>query len=342
MDSRVDERITDTETTSESPATSNAAKVVKAPKLSSLFQWIRRTKIINKQTCKVTVALILVIWITNPQMIPFLPANIKERLTQIAENLWGEVETIKDVLPISWVKFFQIIVMAMFLCLIAEIVKTILTNISFRNKRIRTFVTVFLSTMQYSFAIVGLIWALRIMGIDTSIIFAGVGIVSLVVGFSADSLIADIVTGAFILFDNEYNVGDIIDVGTFHGEVLEVKPRSTLLRDQGGNIKIINNSNMRDVINRSKERSRAVCDITVPAKLDLQLLEDNINSLLKSLENEENVFLESPEYWGVESLKGQEMVLRIVAWVDEHNVYRAQRIINHAIKLKFQELNVWG
>ena len=99
---------------------------------------------------------------------------------------------------------------------------------------------------------------------------------------------------------------------------------------------------MRDVINRSKERSRAVCDITVPAKLDLTVLEDNINSLLKRLENEENVFLESPEYWGVESLKGQEMVLRIVAWVDEHNVYRAQRIINRAIKLKFQELNVWG
>lgn len=275
-------------------------------------------------------------------MIPFLPANIKERLTQIAENLWGEIETIKDVLPISWVKFFQIIVMAIFLCLIAEIVKTLLTNISFQNKRIRTFVTVFLSTMRYSFAIVGLIWALRITGIDTSIIFAGVGIVSLIVGFSADSLIADMVTGAFILFDNEYNVGDIIDVGTFHGEVLEVKPRSTLLRDQGGNIKIINNSNMRDVINRSKERSRAVCDITVPAKLDLTVLEDNINSLLKRLENEENVFLESPEYWGVESLKGQEMVLRIVAWVDEHNVYRAQRIINRAIKLKFQELNVWG
>lgn len=342
MENQTSEKNTGTETTLESSSTGITAQAGKRPNLLSLLRWIQKVKIINKQTCKVTVALILVIWITNPQMIPFLPMNVKERLTQIAENLWGNVETIKDVLPISWVKFFQIVVMVIFLCLIAEIVKTVLTNIHFERKRIRTFVTVFLSTMQYSFAIIGLIWALRIMGIDTSIIFAGIGIVSLIVGFSADSLIADMVTGAFLLFDNEYNVGDIIDVGTFHGEVLEVRPRSTFLRDQGGNIKIINNSNMRDIINRSKERSRAVCDITVPTKLDLSVIEDHINSLLKAFGNEENVFLEPPEYWGVESLKGQEMVLRIVAWVDERNVYQAQRIINHAIKLKFQELNVWG
>ena len=82
---------------------------------------------------------------------------------------------------------------------------------------------------------------MRIMQIDTSVIFAGIGIVSLIIGFSADSLIADMVTGIFLLFDNQYNVGDIIDVGSFHGEVIKIGFRSTSLKDQGGNIKIINN-----------------------------------------------------------------------------------------------------
>lgn len=242
-------------------------------KKTSIIQWLLNAKIINKQTCKFAVMLILVVWITNPSLIPFLPSGMKKELTGIAERLLGDVKAIRQVLPISWVKFFQIVVMALFQYLIAEIAKTILDNIHFSNKRVQTLITVSLSTMKYVFAIVGIIWALRIMGINTSVIFAGAGIVSLIVGFSANSLIADMVTGVFLLFDNQYNVGDIIDVGSFHGEVVKIGFRSTLLKDQGGNIKIINNSNMRDIINRSDERSRAVCDISLPIKINLKSAE---------------------------------------------------------------------
>lgn len=186
--------------------------------------------------------------------------------------------------------------MTLFLCLIAEIFKTVLVNIHFPGKRIQTFITVSLSTIKYVFTIIGIIWALRIMDIDITVIFAGIGIISLIVGFSANSLIADMVTGVFLLFDNQYNVGNIIDVGTFHEEVVKIGFRSTSLKDQGGNIKIINNSNMRDIINRSEERSRAVCDISLPAKLNLSTVEDSINRLLKNLVETESIFLETPEY----------------------------------------------
>ena len=96
-------------------------------KLASIMRWIRNAKIVNRRTCKLVIALILVIWITNPKSIPLLPQSIKERLSQVAEGMWGNVETIKDVLPISWVIFFQIIVMAIFLVLILEILKSILS-----------------------------------------------------------------------------------------------------------------------------------------------------------------------------------------------------------------------
>lgn len=311
-------------------------------KVNGVIRWIKNAKIINRRTCKFVIMLILVIWITNPRYIPFVPQRIKERMAQIAETLWGDVKTIRDVLPVSWVIFFQIVVMGIFLALVLEILKSILTHIQFSSKRIQTFVTVFLSSVKYIFAIVGIIWALRIMQIDTSVIFAGIGIVSLIIGFSADSLIADMVTGIFLLFDNQYNVGDIIDVGSFHGEVIKIGFRSTSLKDQGGNIKIINNSSMCNITNRSEEQSRAVCDITIPAKLELSAVEKNITSVLKTLKKEKSVFLEAPEFWGVESLKAQEMVIRIVAWVNEEDIYHAQRLINRAVKLKLQEMDVWG
>ena len=98
---------------------------------------------------------------------------------------------------------------------------------------------------------------------------------------------------------------------------------------------------MCNITNRSEQRSRALCDITIPAKLDLAAVEENMNSVLKKLKVKEPMFLETPEYWGVESLKAQEMVIRIVAWVDESNVYHAQRLINRAVKLKLQEMGVW-
>ena len=64
--------------------------------------------------------------------------------------------------------------------------------------------------------------------------------------------------------------------------------------------------------------------------------------MLKTLKKEKSVFLEAPEFWGVESLKAQEMVIRIVAWVNEEDIYHAQRLINRAVKLKLQEMDVWG
>lgn len=327
------------------PLTTSAEKVTQAKKsikLVSVLSWIKKAKIINKHTCKAVISLMLVLWITNPRLIPFLPLSAKNKLLQITERLWGDVEAIKGILPISWVIIFQVIVMAIFLHLISEIFKAILNNIVFPNKRLQTFSTVLLSSMRYLFAIIGVIWTLRIMGINTTAIFTGISVLAAIVALCSDRLIADIVTGIFLIFDNQYNVGDIIDVGSFHGEVVKIGFRSTSLRDQGGNIKIINNSNMCDITNRSEERSRALCDITIPAKLDISAVEMNINSVLKTLKESETIFLETPEYWGIQLLKGQEMVIRIVAWVDERNVYRAQRLINRAVKMKLQDMKIWG
>ncbi len=331
-----------------------AEKIKKKPTSQKKFSfkaviiWIKDKKIINKHTVKVLCLLIFVLWLTNPELIPFLPSGIKETLTNITIQLIGDVQSIVEVLPISRVIICKILVMSIFLYLIFEIMKIILENVDISNNRINTFAKLFLSTIHYFFAIIGIIWALKIMGVNTGAIFAGIGIVSLIIGFSAESLIADMITGVFLLFDNQYNVGDYIDVGNFHGEVEKIGFRSTFIRDRGGNLKIINNSNMRDIINRSNQDSLAYCDITVPGNLDIITLEKNLKKMLEKMENkikdnktekERPLFpKEHPEYWGVESVKGNEIVIRIAAWVKEADIYQARRVINREVKILLQKM----
>lgn len=311
-------------------------------RLGAVLGWIRRAKIINVHTVKIAAMILGVLWVTNPSLIPFLPQRIKTFLMVFISEVFGNVEEISKVLPVSWVSFFQIIVMLLFLWLVMEIAKAVLEYIPLKSKRMQTFRTVILSTIHYIFAIAAVIWALKIIGINTATIFAGVGIVSLIVGFGADSLVADMVTGVFLLFDNQYNVGDILDVGDFHGCVVKIGFRSTWLRDEGGSIKIINNSNMCDIVNRSGENSLALCDIAVPAGWEIEKIEASIEPALAQLKEEHNIFLEKPEYWGVESVGSEEMTLRVVAWVIENDVYKAQRLMNRAVQQALQKIGVWG
>ena len=100
--------------------------------------------------------------------------------------------------------------------------------------------------LKYIAGIVILCWGLSIIGVNVSTIVASVGIIALIVGFSAESLIADVVTGAFMIFENQYNVGDIVEVDGFRGKVTNIGIRTTSITDTGDNVKVINNSAMRN------------------------------------------------------------------------------------------------
>ena len=137
--------------------------------------------------------------------------------------------------------------------------------------------------MKYLAVIVMLCWGLTIIGVNVSTIVASVGIVALIVGFSAESLIEDVVTGAFMIFENQYNVGDIVEVEGFRGTVTNIGIRTTKIADVGGNVKIVNNSSMKNILNRSDKISVSVSDISVPYATDLEKLEAGIPKLMEEI-----------------------------------------------------------
>ncbi len=210
-----------------------------------------------------------------------------------------------------------------------------------KNNRVRTMISLAKNILRYAVILAAICVALTIFNVDIVTILAGLGILALIIGFGAESLIADIVTGMFILIDNQYNIGDIIEVDGFRGTVTEINVRSTVLTDVGGNIKIINNSDMKNVLNRSDNSSKSVSDFPIPYETDITELEKQIPALLQQIyENNQPLMLNVPEYLGVNKLDDSAVVLRFTVDVREGDIFMGARALNHDLFVGMRKLGV--
>ena len=238
-------------------------------------------------------------------------------------------------------KVWKLLVVIFVVLVIANLITMFLESIKPKNHRARSVLSITASLLKYLAFIIILCWGLTILGVNVSTIVASIGIVALIVGFSAESLIADVVNGAFMLFENQYNVGDIVEVNGFRGTVSKIGIRTTCITDVGGNVKIVNNSDMRNILNRSDNLSYAVSDIAVPYGTDFEKLEKDIPGLMEELfEKNKEMFKAVPDYKGIQQLGDSGVVLRFVVNVNEKDIYTGMRVLNHDLLLGFRKLGV--
>ncbi len=235
----------------------------------------------------------------------------------------------------------KVIAMAAIVLFCAWLIALILGSIKLASHRGRTVLTLLASLTRYIAAIVILCWGLTIFGVDVNTIVASVGVLALVIGFGAESLIADMVTGFFMLFENQYNVGDIVEVNGFRGTVKEIGIRTTSIIDTGKNVKIVNNSDMKNILNRSDNASIAVSTIDVPYPTDLEKLEAQIPALMQDIfARHRDVMLSEPRYLGVQELGSSGITLKFIVEIEEGNIFTVPRILNHDLLLGFRKLGV--
>ena len=235
----------------------------------------------------------------------------------------------------------EVLAMAAMVLFAVQLLRFLLSLIKPKERKGLTLISLFSSLLHYVAALVILCWGLSILGVNVNAIVASVGIVALIVGFGAESLVADVVTGIFLLFENQYNVGDIVEVNGFRGTVKEIGIRTTSIMDVGGNIKIINNSEMKNILNRSDNISRAVSDIAIPYETNLETLEAKIPELMQAIYAQRaDVMLAAPQYLGVQQLADSSVVLRFVVEVAEKDIYAGARILNRDLWLGFRKLGV--
>ncbi|MBO4627949.1 MAG: mechanosensitive ion channel [Lachnospiraceae bacterium] len=242
---------------------------------------------------------------------------------------------------VGWSKILKLLIMVFGVIAMTALIEFVLGLFSPENHRVRSVISIVSSLIKYLCAIVILCWGLWILGVNISTIVASVGILTLIIGFSAESLIADVVTGTFMLFENQYNVGDIVEVDGFRGTVTNIGIRTTSITDMGGNVKIVNNSGMTNILNRSNMPSRSVSDIAIPYGTDLLKLEAGIPKLMEEIYlAHPDVMTAVPQYLGVQELADSAVVLRFVVNVDERNIYSGARVLNHDLLLGFRKLGV--
>ncbi|MCR4893726.1 MAG: mechanosensitive ion channel family protein [Eubacteriales bacterium] len=242
---------------------------------------------------------------------------------------------------LSWANISRILLLLASAAAVEQLILFILDMLHPENHRARTVITLSANLVRYAAILVIIIGTMSLLMVDMPTILAGLGIIALIIGFGAESLITDVVTGFFILMDNQYNVGDIIEVAGFRGVVSEIGIRTTSLTDTGGNVKIINNSDMKNILNRSDNSSKAVTDFPVPYDTDLRALEKNIPAMLKKIYDENTaVFRSVPAYLGVQELADSAVVLRFVAEVGEADIYSGARLLNHDIFLAMKDLGI--
>ena len=210
-----------------------------------------------------------------------------------------------------------------------------------RSARARTVNELIGSIVTYMGVIVGIVWALTILGLDPTAAFASLGIVTLIIGFAAQRLIEDVISGLFIVLEGQYNVGDIIILDDFRGTVKRIGVRTTTVVDLGGNYKVVNNSDIRNFQNRSKALSLAVSEIGITYGEDIPRVEAIVKAELpKMLERNEDVFEAVPDYMGVEELADSAVVLRFTVACREQNVFIARRRLNRELRILFAEKGI--
>ena len=205
-------------------------------------------------------------------------------------------------------------------------------------QRVQALSTVLRSVVSFAIWTLATFMVLGAVGIDLGPLIAGAGILGVAIGFGSQSLVKDFLAGIFILVEDQFGVGDTVDLGEAVGVVEVVSLRTTRLRSVDGTVWHVPNGEIQRVGNKSQHWSRALLDIQVAYTTDL----DEARSVIKQVADDvwqaepENI-LEEPELWGVENLGAHGIDIRLVVKTRPSKQWEISRLIRERIKAAFDD-----
>ncbi|MED4071563.1 mechanosensitive ion channel family protein [Priestia endophytica] len=171
------------------------------------------------------------------------------------------------------------------------------------------------NTLTYFTYFVAIVMILETLSLEVRALLAGAGVVGLAIGFGAQNLVRDIITGFFIIFEDQFSVGDYVRITNFEGTVEEIGIRTTKIKSWTGELHIFPNGNITDVTNFSIHNSMAVVDVNISYKEDIEKAEKVILELLPQLPARYEDMVKEPELLGVQSLGPTEVMIRVACEV---------------------------
>ena len=182
---------------------------------------------------------------------------------------------------------------------------------------------------------------LAILNIPIGSLLAGAGIVGVALGFGAQNLVKDIINGFFVLFEDQFGVGDYVKIAGVEGIVEEIGLRTTTIRSFSGEINILPNSQIDRVTNYSVGNMRVMIDVGVDYEESPGKIINILDGLCDKISQEKNeIITEGPDVLGVQDFASSSMVIRIWAMVRPMEQWQIERYIRKRIKERFDELDI--
>lgn len=210
----------------------------------------------------------------------------------------------------------------------------------FMNRKGLTISKLVSSAIRYISILVLVFVILAVWGIDTATILASAGIVALIVGLGAQSMIADILGGLAIVFEEQFEVGDIVIVDDFRGTVYEIGLTATKIVDAAGNRKTIKNSQISTSINLSHDVSSVIVDIPVDYDTDLRKVRELVSKALPDIARQVPNLKAPITYLGVQELQDSGICLRFLTKADESDKFGVSRLLNELLFTLFKNAGI--
>ena len=239
--------------------------------------------------------------------------------------------------PNQWIRLISYAIFVLTISWALRFLLKLLSKILLKGTAI---IDILCSLIKYASVVVLLFFFLKACGVDTSAVVTGLSIVTLIIGLALQPLLQDVIAGLFIVFEHVFEVGDIVVVSGFRGTVKEIGIRTTRIEDAGGNVKVINNSELRALVNMSDQLSIAACDIGIEYGESLERVEAILKNHLEEVKKEIPDIVEGPFYKGVSELADSSVNLKFVAKCKEGSKYQVERDMNRQFKLLFDKYNI--
>ncbi len=239
-------------------------------------------------------------------------------------------------------KLFSLIIKRIRKIIITRIEKTLSDNIE-SEKRINTIMNIICKTGKVTIWIIFIIMFLKTIGVEIAPILAGAGIVGLAIGFGAQSLIKDIISGFFILLENQLRVGDIATINGIIGTVEEIQLRTIVLRDMSGVVHVIEAGKIDSLANITKEWSAILLDIPVAYKENVDTVIKTMDEVAAELYNDENYkekFLAPFEIFGLEKFDNSSIIIRARMKTKPHEQWALAREYRKRLKTAFDSRKI--
>ena len=253
------------------------------------------------------------------------------------ESGWAQLGKVLVEGSAKWAISLILIFMAIVFIFIATFITHLFDNKSRKAKTISSLVR---SLIKYITIIAVICIILVIWGVDVIGIVAGVGILTLIIGLGCQSLIQDVISGMFIVFDDYFAVGDTVIIDGFRGTIIDVGLKTTKLQDFGGNIKSITNSSILTVVNMSRLRSVASVTLSVSYNEDVERVEALIINEIEELKKKIPNIIDGPWYKGIDNITASSIDFLVLAFVSEDNRFQVTRDLKREFYLLFKKNNV--